>query len=187
MVEVECFMFLNNLHSDITSEDLKRTLQIFGPIWYCKVARDSNGSSLGSAYVYFLSTRSVKHAASTIDGKLIYGKPVRARSIDVNPCVEDTIADIDKRFYLHVSNLDTSIPDDTLHYELLRLFKPPHAFEFRTRLLFDKDRQTASCFLSFDRKEDALRVLVSSPVMKGRRLQLLAASSKYANTVRERF
>ncbi|XP_076066941.1 uncharacterized protein LOC143040157 [Oratosquilla oratoria] len=181
MVEVRCLLFLQNLHTEVKTHDLKEIMKVFGPLWWCAVVKDSKGVSLRSAYVCFFEEEIVSRLAINIDGSLVYGQKVRARKLDLLPDKGLEVA-VCKRFYVYVRNVDESIPYEELCEEMKHLFAKPSRSKVRFCLQGDKEgRRSGSCFLSFGCQEDAVRAISGRYELRGSRLEVMAASRRAAN------
>ncbi|KAL0915587.1 hypothetical protein M5K25_016015 [Dendrobium thyrsiflorum] len=69
-------LFLKNLDDSIGDEKLKELFSEFGTITSCKVMRDPNGTSKGSAFVAFSAAEEASRALLEMNGKLIGSKPL---------------------------------------------------------------------------------------------------------------
>ncbi|KAJ3695450.1 hypothetical protein LUZ60_000827 [Juncus effusus] len=69
-------LYLKNLDDEITDEQLKELFDEFGTITSCKVMRDQNGISKGSAFVAFSTTEEASKALAEMNGKMVSGKPL---------------------------------------------------------------------------------------------------------------
>lgn len=69
-------LFLKNLDDSIGDEKLKELFSEFGTITSCKIMRDPNGTSKGSAFVAFSAAEEASRALLEMNGKLIGSKPL---------------------------------------------------------------------------------------------------------------
>jgi len=75
-----CTIFVDNLGPNVAESMLFKTFNQIGVISSARVVRDSKtGKSLGQAYLNFVDPVDASRALSTMNGKLIDGRPVRLR------------------------------------------------------------------------------------------------------------
>lgn len=69
-------LYLKNLDDSIGDDNLRDLFSGFGAIASCKIMRDKNGASKGSAFVAFQSPEDASRALSEMNGKMIGNKPL---------------------------------------------------------------------------------------------------------------
>ncbi|RAL38823.1 unnamed protein product [Cuscuta campestris] len=69
-------LYIKNLDDTIDDEKLKELFYAFGTITSCKVMRDPNGVSKGSAFVAFSTSEEASKALADMNSKMINGKPL---------------------------------------------------------------------------------------------------------------
>jgi len=75
-----CTVFVDNLGPNVAESMLFKTFNQVGVISSARVVRDPNtGKSLGKAYLNFVNPVDANRALTTMNGKLIDGRPVRLR------------------------------------------------------------------------------------------------------------
>ncbi|XP_020243055.1 polyadenylate-binding protein 2-like [Asparagus officinalis] len=69
-------LYLKNLDDSVGDDKLREMFSEFGMIASCKIMRDPNGISKGSAFVAFSTPEEASRALAEMNGKMVGGKPL---------------------------------------------------------------------------------------------------------------
>ncbi|CAF9921474.1 MAG: hypothetical protein GOMPHAMPRED_002297 [Gomphillus americanus] len=79
---------VENLHYDLTEEDLRDLFTRIAPVTDLKLSYDRAGRSLGTAYVTYRTERSARQAITEFDGANANGQPIRLSIVPSGPAAK---------------------------------------------------------------------------------------------------
>ena len=121
-VSKDANVFLKNIDPSATSQDLEEVFKEFGNVFSCKIARSSDGTSLGYGYVQF---ESKAHAENCINKAGNGQKVVKLKNyyLEVQTFVQSSLREKDKlKNNLYIKNLPDGMGEEELTKKIEELF-----------------------------------------------------------------
>lgn len=108
-------IFIKNLGKHIDTKAIYDTFSMFGNILSCKVATDSDGSSLGYGFIHFETEEAAQNAIEKVNGMLLEDKKVFVgKFIPRSARMRELGETMNKYRNVYVKNFDDSLDDEKL-------------------------------------------------------------------------